>query len=312
MSFMINSVGKINEASKNPEKLIALAEENYHNEVKNIAKAIASDKNIKIVALAGPSGSGKTTSAHILMDYLEEFGEKSILVSLDDFYHTAQYMPFLSDGTPDYESVNALNVELINKCFSEIIKDGKTLLPKYDFLIGTRIDNHHEVDISDGGIIIAEGLHALNPVITDLVPKENIYKIYVSVNCSIEDDFGEQLLSSRQIRLARRSLRDKVFRNSDINETLSLWDNVVEGERMYLYPFKKTADAFLKTLHIYEPLIYRDAFIALKDEADKENPMFEYFMRAVNSFQKFESMPSDKIPENSLIREFIGNGKYNK
>lgn len=304
---MINSLTDINNFADNPLELIKLAEKNYLKEVYDTAKRIADDDNIKIVCIAGPSASGKTTTAHILCKRLEIIGEKPIVVSLDDFYYPPEELPVLPDGSRDFESVNSLNIELIKKCFTEIIKTGKTMLPRFDFKLKKSILDDRLADITNNGIIIVEGLHALNPLITDLVPEENIFKAYISVNCSIEDSFGEQLLSSRQIRLVRRVLRDRIFRNSSVEFTLELWNGVVEGERKYLYCYKNTADAHIKTLHVYEPCVYRDEFLKLKNEVSKETVCYEYFMRTINAIEKFKSMEKSFVPDNSLIREFIGN-----
>lgn len=311
MDFIHSTVTEINEAAKSPESFIRASEKRYKNEVYEAAKIIADNDKIKIVALAGPSGSGKTTTAHILCDRLRELGETPTVVSLDDFYLSDEDLPILPDGTRDIESVNALNIPLINKCFNEIISTGKTVLPEFDFANKKSKRDGKSIDISNKGIIIAEGLHALNPLITDLVPRENIYKVYISVNCSILDRFGEQLLSSRQIRLARRVIRDRIFRGTDVADTLSLWNGVVEGERKYLYCYKNTADMLIKTLHHYEPCVYRDEFLSLKDEITPETECYEYFMRTAAALERFASINSKFLPENSLIREFVGNGKYN-
>ena len=304
---MINMVGEINKIAKtDPNKLITNAESKYLTEIYTIAKQIAENNDIKIVAIAGPSGSGKTTSAHILCERLYELGEKTEVVSLDDFYLSSEELPILPDGTTDIESVNSLNLNLINKCFAEIIENGKTVLPHYDFENKKCIENYKAIDVSNRGIIIVEGLHALNPIISDLVPRNNIFKIYISANCSIEDDFGEQMLSSRQIRLVRRMLRDRVFRGADANRTLELWNGVVSGERKYLYCYKNTADAFLKTLHVYEPCVYKDDFLALKKEVLCSSVGYDYFIRTANAIEKFETIKKDLVPKNSLIREFIG------
>ncbi len=304
---MINTVSEINRAVKNPDAIVKEAEKQYKKEIYNAAKTIADNDDIKIVALAGPSGSGKTTSAHILMDRLKLYGEEAVVVSLDDFYLSENELPVLPNGEKDIESVNSLNIALIKKCFAEIINTGKTMLPSFDFAAKQSIPNSKEIDISNKGIMIVEGLHALNPIITDLVPRENIYKMYISVNCSIEDSFGEQLLSSRQIRLVRRCLRDRIFRGCSVKETLSMWNGVVEGERKYLYCFKDTADVLIKTLHIYEPCLYRDEFLKVKEEVTSDCACYEYFMRTAAALEKFDSMEAVYVPSNSLIREFIGN-----
>lgn len=195
---MKNILQQINtQAVEFPKELIDTAEKNYINGITTIADTISADDNIKIVSIAGPSASGKTTTAHILCDKLNELGENTIVVSLDDFYLPTELLPVLPDGRQDIESVNALDIKLIKKCFTEIISNGKTMLPKYDFAKKERILEARNADILNHGIIIVEGLHALNPVITGLVPEQNFFKTYISVNCPIIDSNGKQILSSR-------------------------------------------------------------------------------------------------------------------
>ena len=308
---MKNTLNVINNAILSDSKaFIELCEKEYRDEVFSTAQIIADNDDIKIVALAGPSASGKTTSAHILAERLTALGEKTIIVSLDDFYYSGDELPVLPDGKKDIESVNALDAELIKLCLNEIIKTGKTMLPEYDFKTRTSHKNAKAVDIGERGIVIVEGLHALNPVITDLVPKENIYKIYISVNSGVYDASGKQLLSSRKIRLMRRALRDEVYRNSDINSTLTMWEDVVKGERKYLYCFKDTADKIFKTFHRYEPALYKKRFSEMWSQVNRNHKGYEYFCQTVKGVENFVDLPYSAVPQNSLIREFIGDGKY--
>lgn len=309
---MKNILSVINKyAKESPSEMVVHSEQWYEKEITEIAKRISEDDRIKIVGIAGPSGSGKTTTAHLMCDKLFEFGEKTVVVSLDDFYLPDDKLPILPDGSKDIESVNALDIPLLKKCFNDIITSGKTVVPKFDFHTKERIVNHKEIDITNRGIVVVEGLHALNPLISELVPSENFFKIYISVNLPIVDDFGEKLLSSRQIRFARRLLRDRIFRDTHPNKTMTLWKGVVEGEEKYLYCFKNTADVELKTLHFYEPCIYKMKFIALENEIDKNHFCYEFFEKTLNALKKFESIDENLVPHNSLIREFIGEGKYN-
>ena len=297
-------------AHNNPKELVDRAERHYERELDEVAARIADNDDIKIVALAGPSASGKTTTAHILCEKLRSLGEETEIVSLDDFYLPTESLPILKDGTRDIESVNALDIPLLNKCFNEIIKTGKTLLPKFNFSKKERILGAREIDVSGRGIAVVEGLHALNPIITDLVPKKNIFKAYISVNRGIENEDGSKLLSSRQIRLARRMLRDRTFRGTPANETLSLWQGVVEGEEKYLYCFKDTADVQIRTLHIYEPCLYRNEFLKLTEEVGEDAPLRDYFLKTARALELFVPIEKALVPPDSLITEFVGNGKY--
>ena len=309
---MKSTLQTINEYAQNdPAGLVEKAENHYDREITETAQRIADDDSLKIVAIAGPSASGKTTTAHILSEKLQKLGEQTEVVSLDDFYLPTEQLPLTEDGKYDIESVNALDKALMKKCFGEIISTGRTELPKYNFAEKRRILSARSIDISGKGLVIVEGLHALNPVITELVPRKNIFKAYISVNRSVLDDNGDILLTSRQIRLMRRVLRDRIFRGSSVNETLALWKGVVEGEKKYLYCFKDTADVLIKTLHIYEPCLYRNDFCALCDETQNITDCRDYFLKTAEAVRKFVPLDEALIPHNSLIREFIGEGKYN-
>ena len=304
---MISTLNEINrKATENPLGFIEECNSEYINTITEIAKRIEKDDDLIIIAIAGPSGSGKTTTAHILRNKLEALGENTAVISLDDFYLQTSDLPVLSDGSHDIESVNSLDIALIKQCFERIIKDGKTDLPRYDFKTKSRIPNAVSLDIGNHGIVIVEGLHALNPLITDLVPRKNILKIYISVNRSVDDDNGVQMLSSRQIRLVRRVLRDDLFRGSTAEETLHLWNNVIDGERKYLYCFKDTADIKLVTFHPYELGVYRERFCKMRNTVSKNTPCYEYFIDTANAMERFTAIDSVLVPQDALIREFIG------
>ncbi len=235
MNFMINTLELINNwARTNTQQFICECEKEYKDRIDSLAKVIADNDDIKIVAIAGPSGSGKTTTAHLLCEQLHKYDEKTAVVSLDDFYLPYGELPLLPDGSVDIESVNALDTALIKQCFDDIIKRGETHLPHYDFKTRSRSVEKQHINVGERGIIIVEGLHAMNPAIADLVDRKNIFKIYISVNTPVEFENGEQLLSSRQIRLIRRILRDDRFLGATPNDSLKLWNNVQEGASKYL------------------------------------------------------------------------------
>ncbi len=304
---MINTLNEINKKAREcPEEFIKLCNSEYLENITGIAQRIDADEDIKIVAIAGPSGSGKTTTAHILQERLKTLGETVEVVSLDDFYLPVDKLPVLPDGSADIESVNSLDISLIRECFQDIIKSGKTNLPHYDFKTKSSIRNAKVLDIGQKGIVIVEGLHAMNPLISDLVPRNNIFKIYISVNRSVDDNNGVQLLSSRQIRLVRRVLRDDKFRGATATETLHLWNNVIDGERKYLYCFKDTADVQLVTFHPYELGVYRERFGKMRSTVNKNAPCYDYFIKTANALERFEDIDSSLVPDDALIREFIG------
>lgn len=304
---MTNTLFEINEnVNGNLQDFILREEQKYHSEIKETAGKIAQNPQIKIVLLAGPSGSGKTTTAHLLCDYLKDLGRLSQVVSLDDFYLSAKDAPVLPDGRKDTESVNALDVPLLEKCMNELISQGKTQMPVFDFLKSERSNKTRNVDITDGSIVVVEGLHALNPQITENIDGHSILKIYISVSKGIYDEKGDRILSSRQIRLMRRALRDEIFRNCDIKRTLHFWTGVVEAEGKYLYAYKPLADITLATLHAYEVGVYRERFLKMAEQADETCENYDYFIKTVNAARQFTPVPQGSVPHSSLINEFIG------
>lgn len=304
---MINSVNLINEKIRNdPSLFVNECEEEYCGIAKNLAEHVSRDDDIKIVAIAGPSSSGKTTTAHLLKEELLKLNETVQVISLDDFYLTSDKLPVLKNGEKDFESVNSLDIKLLEICFNDIITHGKASVPKFDFITKRREKEFSDIDIGDKGIVIVEGLHALNPLITDLVERKNIFKVYISVNKNVVDVDGNKLISSRQIRMIRRILRDEIFRNSPVFETLKMWKGVIEGERENLYKFKPTADMHLTTFHPYELGLYKNRFLKLKEGADSSYPYYEEFMYLEEMIEKFESVDRKLVPESSLLREFIG------
>lgn len=304
---MKNTLLQINNlVTSSLQQFVDMEERKYHNIINSTAQRVANNEKVKIVLIAGPSGSGKTTTANLLRAALLDLGKSSSVVSLDDFYLSAQDAPILPDGRKDTESVNALDLPLLENCLGELIEDGKTCTPVFDFTKSARSDKTNTVDITNGGIAIVEGLHALNPKVTEHLGQDNILKIYISVSEGIYNEKGEKILSSRQIRLMRRALRDEIFRNSDIKRTLHFWTGVVRAEEKYLYAYKDQADIVLATLHAYEVGVYRERFLKMAQGADLTYENYDYFMKTVRGAENFAPVPTSVIPENSLIREFIG------
>ncbi len=306
----MNILSKINEAAMNdPVLMIATAEEAYDAELNRAIEQILLNPDTKIILLAGPSGSGKTTTAHILQDKLTCRGRKAQVVSLDHFYLEASKMPKLENGQPDFETVYSLDIPEIHRAFAELIANGVTKIPTFNFKAKKR-DEYISVDISDNGLLIVEGLHALNPVLTECLAGDSLFKIYISANMRILDENNETVLSSRQVRLIRRMSRDYIYRTTSAEETLHLWTSVVAGEEKYLYCYKDTADIQLITFHSFEPCVFRDIILKLLEGLPKTTENYEYVMRAKRGLKRFVSLSPDLVPETSLIREFIEGGVY--
>lgn len=295
-------------ARKYPSEMIRREEITYHARVHDIAEKIASNKSIRLILLAGPSGSGKTTSANLISDAIKELGEESIVISLDDFYktHDDPSYPRCECGERDYECPEALDLELIEKTLRKITDGEAFEVPKYDFKTGTRASYTSYSPVKDGCVVI-EGLHALNPMISDNLPKEKIYKIFVSVSTNINVD-DRRILSGRKVRFVRRLVRDSIYRGADAERTLSMWRGVLEAEDVYLYPFKPLADIAFDTFHTFELGVMKSfAEELLSDELAAREP---YVSAVVEALRQIEPIDIDLVPDNSLIREFVPGGIY--
>jgi len=291
---------------ENAESLIRKAEETYGSIVDTICEKVNSDSEKKIVMLAGPSGSGKTTTANKIKEKLEGMGHKAYTVSLDDFYKNKGEGPKNPDGTYDFESVEALDLDMIHKCFSELIEKSESELPLFDFMTGRRSEKTNKIHLEKDDVIIVEGLHALNPRISDALPRENLFEIYISVASRFYD--GEEiLLGKRNLRFIRRMVRDFQFRNSPVENTYSLWPQVMAGEDKYLFPYKGNADMIFNTTHAYEPCVFKTVATRLLLDVDKDSKNYENAQMLISSLSKFPTIDESFVPEDSLLREFLGN-----
>lgn len=294
----------INELVKNsPEKLIQETKDYYFSQVEECANEIIKD-NSKVVLLSGPSGSGKTTTAKNIADNLNKKGKIAHVVSIDDFYVGKGNYPLLPDGSEDFESVYSLDLDLFRKTVDEILTKDEVSLPRFDFATSSRKDNAYSLDLSKDDIIIFEGIHALNPLLLPENHKSEVFKLYVAVKTQIYKD-DTLVLSSREIRLTRRMIRDNLFRNYEHQRTIRIWQNVLHGEEKYIRPFMKEADFVIDTIHPYEIGVYKSMVDNTKDLLgfEKETEKIKHLSKKL---EIFESIDKTLIPKTSMIREFIG------
>lgn len=299
---------ELNALGKEPTRLIEESERAYHAHIAELAERIRGNKNIRIVLLSGPSGSGKTTTANLLADALEARGEEAVVVSLDDFYKDAgdPTYPRFENGELDYECPEALKLDKIAETLTRVAKGEAFSIPKYDFKVSRSVAVKEYPPMPEGCLII-EGLHALNPKISDTLPRVNILKLFVSVSTNINDN-DERILSGRKLRFVRRMVRDSIYRGADAERTLEMWTNVLHAEDIYLYPYKATADAAFDTFHLFEPAVMADfAKKLITRELEEKN---EYAAVVIGALRKIEPINAHLVPENSLIREFIPGGIY--
>lgn len=295
----------VENALNDKENFIEKSEKRYRNIISLVCEKINADNDKEIVMLAGPSGSGKTTTANKIKEKLETMGHKAYTVSLDDFYKNIGEGPKNEDGSYDFESVDSLDLDLIHRCLQELITESRSELPLFDFMTGRRKEEKNLIKLEKGDVIIVEGLHALNPRITDTLPEKNLFKIYISVSSRIYDE-GKIILNKRNLRFIRRMVRDFQFRNSSVEHTFSLWDAVMAGEDKYLFPFKENADMFINSIHVYEPCAFRKVATELLLAVEKTSENYKESQRLISALEKFPPIEKDDVPENSLLREFLG------
>ncbi|MCI1964572.1 MAG: nucleoside kinase [Oscillospiraceae bacterium] len=306
-----NSVQQINRAVReDPETFVAAGEKAYHDNLKQIADSLAQEEPLcRLVMLAGPSASGKTTTAHILAEALRERGTGAEMISLDDFYRGEQQAPLLPDGSHDYENVEALNVPEILQCLGALIENGQCNMPIFDFTVRQPSAHKRQVVLKDHEIAIVEGIHALNPRLISGLPVQHIRRIYISVKQGIRDA-EKELLGPNDMRLVRRIVRDRNFRGTNPETTLSMWRNVMNGEYKYIKPYRTSADYTINSFHAHGPCVLKDQAAALLHTVPGDDPGWKTAQVLLNALEQFESVQSSFVPKNSILREFIGGGIY--
>lgn len=288
-----------------PLGFIRECEREYDNSIWSVADKICESSGHTIVMLAGPSSSGKTTTAHMLEQRLQKKGVRSVTVSLDDFYLDQTQTPAGADGSPDFEAVEALDIPLITHCLSALDGEGKCVLPVFSFKKKRREPAGRTVTLGDNDIVIVEGLHALNPVITDTLPKEDLLKLYISASSRVYD--GEDiLLSKREVRFVRRLIRDYKHRDSSVEYTFKLWKSVRKGEDRYLFPFSNLADVKINTMHPYEPCAMRGSAIELLSRVPEKSDCSQRAGELCEKLSRFAALGEAGVPESSLLMEFLG------
>ena len=251
----------INNAVLNaPSELIRQMEEQYAKRINEIADFVMSTgKGRKLIMLSGPSSSGKTTTANMLVSCAKSSGVNAVCLSLDDFFKGEGKAPRLPDGNYDYESVYALDIDLMKQCLTELLEKGSTMMPRFDFAAKGPEPERYPLNVGENDVVIVEGIHALNPIITDCLPDERMVKIYISVKQGIKEG-DETVISAHQIRFLRRLVRDYQFRNSPPERTFEMWPQVLRGEKLYISAYKRHATVTINSIHIYEVNAIADRF----------------------------------------------------
>ncbi len=284
---------------------ILLQEALMDDKISDIAKKIASNDNIKIVLIAGPSSSGKTTFSHRLSVQLKVNGLISHPLETDNYFKGSELTPLGEDGKPDYECLEAMDVDgFVSDCIN-LLSGNAVSLPKYNFTTGKREYHGATLQLSDRDILLAEGIHCLDPKMIGDIPEENIFRIYIAPLSQINLD-NTNSIYPEDVRLIRRIIRDNRGRGNSASKTIAQWASVRRGEEKYVLPFIDTADAIFNSSMIYELGVLKPYVEVLLYGINKDDPSYATATRLLKLLDYVLSVPSNLIPTNSLLSEFVG------
>nr|WP_297134994.1 nucleoside kinase [uncultured Prevotella sp.] len=307
----IRTVGDFNQAidAGHATDIINISEALQEKKLANIAEEIASRKGVKLVLLAGPSSSGKTTSCKRLSIQLAVNGLKPLQISLDDYFVDRDKTPKDENGEFDFESIYALNLDLLNEQFNALFRGEEVELPKYDFPSGKSVKSGKKLKLEPNNVLVVEGIHALNPELTAHVPEEQIFRVYASALTTILLD-NHNYIPTTDNRLLRRIIRDYKYRGVSAQETIRRWPSVRSGENKWIFPFQENADAMLNTAMLYELSVLKMQAEPLLQQVPENCEEFAEAYRLLKFLKYFKGIPYNNLPPTSLLREFLGGSSF--
>ena len=307
----IRTVGDFNQAidAGHATDIINISEALQEKKLAKIAEEIASRKGVKLVLLAGPSSSGKTTSCKRLSIQLAVNGLKPLQISLDDYFVDRDKTPKDENGDFDFESIYALNLDLLNEQFNALFRGEEVELPKYDFPSGKSVKSGKMLKLEPNNVLVVEGIHALNPELTAHVPEEQIFRVYASALTTILLD-NHNYIPTTDNRLLRRIIRDYKYRGVSAQETIRRWPSVRSGENKWIFPFQENADAMLNTAMLYELSVLKMQAEPLLQQVPENCEEFAEAYRLLKFLKYFKGIPYNNLPPTSLLREFLGGSSF--
>ena len=307
----VTTIYKLNNIIKNGniKNLIMLEEALHEKKIAQIADKIAQKRDVKMVLIAGPSSSGKTTFAQRLGLQLKINGLKPVTISVDNYFVERPDTPKDENGEYDFENIEAIDLELFNNHLTALLNGETIECPEFDFSVGTKRYKGKTMHLAKDEILVIEGIHCLNDKLTAQIPKENKYKVYISDLTVLNMDRLNRI-STTDTRLIRRIVRDFQFRNYSASHTLNSWPKVNRGERKNIFPYQETADSIFNTSLIYEIAALKNIAMPLLQEIPKDKREHAEAVRLISILKYFEPIPSEYIPANSLLKEFLGGGYF--
>ena len=307
----IRTVGDFNQAIEagHATDIINISEALQEKKIANIAEDIANRQGVKLVLLAGPSSSGKTTSCKRLSIQLAVNGLKPLQISLDDYFVDRDRTPKDDNGEYDFESIYALNLDLLNEQFNALFRGEEVELPKYDFPSGKSVKSGKKLKMEPNNVLVVEGIHALNPELTAHIPQEQIYRVYASALTTILLD-NHNYIPTTDNRLLRRIIRDYKYRGVSAQETIHRWPSVRAGENKWIFPYQENADAMFNTAMLYELSVIKMQAEPLLQQVPENCEEHAEAYRLLKFLKYFKGIPYNNLPPTSLLREFLGGSSF--
>ena len=304
----VGDVGALNDkiSTKDMGEIMRVAEAFHEKKIAKIADMIAERKDkVKIILISGPSSSGKTTFSKRLSVQLRVNGLKPYAISLDDYFLNREETPKDEEGNPDFESIYALDLKLLNEHLKKLLNGEEIMLPTFNFIDGKRELKGNTLKLTEGMILIAEGIHGLNEILTSEIAAQNKFKIYVSALTQLNID-NHNRIPTTDVRILRRIVRDNRTRGRNAETTLLGWSSMRKGEDKNIFPFQEEADVMFNSTLVYELGVMKKYAQPLLEQIDNKSNAYSEAERLLKFLSYFLDVDEDEIPQNSIIREFIG------
>lgn len=307
----VRTIGDFNEmvSQGKATELINVSEALQEKKIARIADEIANRKGVKLILLAGPSSSGKTTTCKRLSIQLLANGIKPLQISLDDYFVDRHLTPKDENGEYDYESVYALNLKLINDQFNALFRGEEVELPKYNFQTGTSEKSGKKLKMADDNVLVVEGIHALNPVLTEQIPEGQKFRVYVSALTTILLD-DHNYIPTTDNRLLRRIIRDYKYRGVNAQDSIHRWPSVRAGENKWIFPYQENADAVFNSAMLFELAVIKQQAEPLLEQVPENCEEYSEAYRLRKFLKYLQPIPNRDIPPTSLLREFLGGSSF--
>jgi uridine kinase len=306
----VTTVGRLNEIIANKEiaDFVKIAEAYHEKRIAQIADTVTA-KRPKILLIAGPSSSGKTTFAKRLAVQLRVNGIRLVTISVDNYFVDREHTPKDARGENDYEHIEAIDLKLFNDHLRKLDAGGEIEVPTFDFEMGRRDYRGVKLKLDDDQMLILEGIHCLNPRLTEVIPPEHKFKVYISALTQLNLDSNNRI-STTDNRLVRRLVRDHQFRGHSALVTMNMWPNVRRGEKTWIFPFQKEADIAFNSALDYELAVLKPFVEPLLAEVKPYHPQYGEARRMQEFLSSFLVIPADLVPSTSILREFIGKSSF--